>query len=118
MQMEQILLAVSGLCILAVAFGNLKGSVNRLVIYRNVVEELDTETRKKYQKSIFLPYTLLGLCIGALSIALPSIRDTRDTYIAAAVMIPVLVGSFIWLFICNKKYLGRFIVPKLKRLFK
>ena len=115
MQIDQIILLVCGLCVIGVGVGNLVGSTNRFVIYANVVRELDTKTRKKYQKSIFPPYMILGACIAAFAFFLPRLQQTGDATIAAAVIIPLLVVSFVWIFICNKKYLGRFVVPRLKR---
>ena len=118
MQTDQIMLAVCGLCIIALGIGNLLGSASRFVIYTNIVQELDIETRKKYQKAIFPPYVLIGLLVVVLAIILPRLQDTSAAYIAAGILIPLFVGSVIWVFICNKKYLGRFVAPKTKRFFK
>ena len=115
MQTDQIVLLVCGLCVVGVGIANFFGSTSRFVIYANIVRELDAETRKKYQKSIFPPYLILGLCFAALAFILPNLQQTGVATIATAVMIPLLVAAIVWIFMCNKKYLGRFVVPKFKR---
>ncbi len=115
MPMDQIALIAFGLCVIAVGVGNFFGSTSRFVIYANIVQELDDDTRKKYQRLISPSYVLIGLTVTVLAMLLPRLQGTSNASVAAVVLIPIFIGAAAWIFVCNKKYLGRFVVPKFKR---
>ncbi len=113
---QQIASALCGLLFIGVGFGNLKGYSSRFVVHRHIVEDTDEETRKKYQKSIFAPYVIFGLSFIVFSFTVPHIQNNEDLNRAAVIVLAGFVIFFIWLLVCNKKYLGRFSAPNFKKM--
>ncbi len=118
MAWQQIVLAVCGLGLIGIGLGNFFGVKNRFVIYRHIVDETDGETLRRYQKAILGPYVLLGLGFIAFAVAVPYIIGPQGSNIAAAAVITIFLAAFIWIAVCNKKYLGRFSGPNFRRLFR
>ena len=105
---QQIVLVLCGLAMIAIGIGHFRAWISRLIIYRHIVDELDEETRKKYQKSVVPPYILLGLCFITYAIAYPYIKAVRSAYAFGGIWLAGLLVYFIWHMVCNKKYLGRY----------
>jgi hypothetical protein len=118
MTWQQIVLALCGLGLIGIGFGNFFGVKSRFVIYRHIVDETDGETLRRYQKAILGPYVLLGLGFIAFAVAVPSISDPHSGKIAAVAGVAVFLAAFVWIAVCNKKYLGRFSGPNFRRLFR